>query len=247
MEFTLWQRFVAVLLAICLHAIVLISINYSRLEETTAGLEGFHVSVTSMSSFAPEESVLTEETPIEEIEAVEMIEEVEEVEIVEVDTLEQVDAVEVIEIEPEPVPVEAPTVLVQQKKKVEKKAVAKKNVEQVKNPNLASGVISDTGKPKKAETSYKAIISAILQKHKRYPSRALRRKQEGTVAVVFMVKKNGSLAKYEITDSSGYELLDQAVEEMLKSATPFPPFPSDVKKESITLLLPVDFIIESYD
>jgi TonB family protein len=241
MEFTFWQRFVAVLLAISLHAIVLISINYSKPEQDITGLEGVSISVVPMPSFVPEESTLTEETSIEEIETIELIEEVEEAEVVEVETIEEVESVEVVEI------------------KQEKKAPAKKVVKQVKNlnstektdsfhdkkPSLSRGTLSDTGVPKKVETSYKAIVSAILQKHRYYPPAALRKKQEGTVTVIFTIKKNGSLTEYQMTGSSGFQLLDKAVEKMLESATPFPPFPSDMKRESITLALPVDFYIKS--
>ncbi|MEM7027335.1 MAG: energy transducer TonB [Pseudomonadota bacterium] len=259
MEYTLWQRTVAAFLAISLHAIVLITINYKTPGQLLTGLEGFHVSIIPAPSFVPDNSALTEDIEIEEVETIELVEEVEEVEIVEMETIEEIDAVEVVEIKPEPLPVETPTVQVKQKKIVEKKAVAKKEVQQQTNtvtteqtdsfhdkaPTMARGAVTDTGTSRKIEASYKAIVSAILQKHKQYPSRALRRKQEGTVTVVFTIDNDGSLAGYEITDSSGYKLLDRAVEKMLKRATPLPPFPDNMDQDSITLILPVDFYIKS--
>ena len=258
MEFTIRQRFIAVLLAVGLHVLILLSINPGQGQLLT-GLEGFRVSVIPMPSFVPEDSTLNEELPIEEIEAIEMIEEIEEVEIVETEAIEQVDAVEVFEIKPEPIPVEVPTVQVKQKKKVKKNTVAKKAVKQQTNidsrektdsfhdkkPTMTKGIVSDTGTSKKVEVSYKAIISAILQKYKEYPPEALKRKQEGTVMVVFTIKNNGNLANYEITESSGFKLLDKAVEKMLERAAPLPPFPDDIKRQSMTLLLPVDFYIKN--
>ena len=249
MAFTLQQRFYAVLLALGLHALVLVSINRVEPGQTLAGLEGFEVTVMPPPALASEAARPVEETleAPEELEEVEMIEPVEAV---------RVETVEVIEIEPEPAPVNAPVIVVKQK--IVKKTPVKKqpspaSVERsettetviTERAQLSQGYVSDRGVSATFKASYRATISAILKRHKHYPSRALTRRQEGTVAITFIINKDGKLAGYRITHSSGHRLLDREVEKMLKRAAPFPPFPIDMAQEFIRLSLPVDFYIKS--
>ena len=249
MAFTLQQRFYAVLLALGLHALVLVSINRVEPGQTLAGLEGFEVTVMPPPALASEAA-----RPVEE--ALEAPEELEEVEMIEPVEAARVETVEVIEIEPEPAPVNAPVIVVKQK--IVKKTPVKKQpspasiarsetTETVitERAELSQGYVSDRGVSATFKASYRATISAILKRHKRYPSRALTRRQEGTVAITFIINKDGRLAGYRITHSSGHRLLDREVEKMLKRAAPFPPFPIDMAQEFIRLSLPVDFYIKS--
>lgn len=249
MAFTLQQRFYAVLLALGLHALVLVSINRVEPGQTLAGLEGFEVTVMPPPALASEAA-----RPVEE--ALEEVEELEEVEMIEPVEAARVETVEVIEIEPEPAPANAPVIVVKQK--IVKKTPVKKQpgparVERrdttetilSERAQLSQGYVSDRGVSATFKASYRATISAILKRHKRYPSRALTRRQEGTVAISFIINKDGKLAGYRITHSSGYRLLDREVEKMLKRAAPFPPFPIDMEQEFIRLSLPVDFYIKS--
>lgn len=247
MAFTLQQRFYAVLLALGLHALALVSINRIEPGQTLAGLEGFDVTVMPPPALASEAA-----RPVEE--ALEAPEELEEVEMIEPVEAVRVETVEIIEIEPEPAPVNAPVIVVKQK--IVKKTPVKKQpspasmarsetTETVitERAQLSQGYVSDRGVSATFKASYRATISAILKRHKRYPSRALTRRQEGTVAITFIINKDGKLAGYRITHSSGYRLLDREVEKMLKRAAPFPPFPIDMEQEFIRLSLPVDFYI----
>lgn len=249
MAFTLQQRFYAVLLALGLHALALVSINRVEPGQTLAGLEGFEVTVMPPPALASEAA-----RPVEE--ALEAPEELEEVEMIEPVEAARVETVEVIEIEPEPAPVNAPVIVVKQK--IVKKTPVKKQpspasiarsetTETVitERAELSQGYVSDRGVSATFKASYRATISAILKRHKRYPSRALTRRQEGTVAITFIINKDGKLAGYRITHSSGHRLLDREVEKMLKRAAPFPPFPIDMAQEFIRLSLPVDFYIKS--
>lgn len=249
MAFTLQQRFYAVLLALGLHALVLVSINRVEPGQTLAGLEGFEVTVMPPPALASEAA-----RPVEEV--LEAPEELEEVEMIEPVEVARVETVEVIEIEPEPAPVNAPVIVVKQK--IVKKTPVKKQPSPARverrdttetilseRAELSQGYVSDRGVSAQFKASYRATISAILKRHKRYPSRALTRRQEGTVAITFIINKDGKLAGYRITHSSGHRLLDREVEKMLKRAAPFPPFPIDMAQEFIRLSLPVDFYIKS--
>ncbi len=240
MEFTLWQRSIAFTLAVALHALLLVSFSSIKSGTNISGLQGMELSFVPAPSFRPEH---LETAEIDEVEVIEIEEEIE--------------AVEVTEIKPKIVPPTVPKFKATEKK-LEKKKIAKAvvapqpEVDSNNNNDSASnqqasivrGVTSEIGTNNKAQTSYKAIVAAILQKHKRYPTRAVKRRQEGTATITFTIKNDGNVINYELVNSSGYRLLDKAVVAMLQRASPLPPFPNNLKKDKITLVLPVEFYIK---
>ena len=62
--------------------------------------------------------------------------------------------------------------------------------------------------------------------------------------VKFTIQKNGNISSYELT-SSGYMLLDRAVEKLMKRVSPLPPFPDGLSHEFIQLTVPIDFSIKT--
>ena len=75
-----------------------------------------------------------------------------------------------------------------------------------------------------AVAGYRALLSAWLESHKRYPESARERGEEGHAMLRFLIDRTGRVLDYAITSSSGYTDLDHAVEEMMSGAT-LPPFP----------------------
>nr|WP_067287999.1 energy transducer TonB [Marinobacterium profundum] len=106
----------------------------------------------------------------------------------------------------------------------------------------SQNALSSGGNPG-AEQSYYALIAARLAQHKRYPIRARKKGEEGTARLFFILDRRGSLVEYRLSESSGFKSLDRAVIEMLKSATPLPAFPADIKTETLTINIPVAFSI----
>jgi len=80
-----------------------------------------------------------------------------------------------------------------------------------------------------------------LAKHKRYPPEASKQKQEGTVQVEFTLARDGTVLAARIEKSAGYPLLDQAVLDMLRNASPVPPLPERFTGEQIRITLPIGF------
>ncbi len=80
-----------------------------------------------------------------------------------------------------------------------------------------------------------------LAKHKRYPPEASRQKQEGKVQVSFTLARDGTVLAAEIERGSGFPLLDQAVLDMLRNASPVPPLPERFTGERIQITLPIGF------
>ena len=91
-----------------------------------------------------------------------------------------------------------------------------------------------------ASAGYRALLSAWLESHKRYPETARERGEEGHAVLRFQVDRSGRVLDYSVTSSSGYADLDQAVEEMMRSAT-LPPFPASMPQPRIEVSVTIRF------
>lgn len=88
---------------------------------------------------------------------------------------------------------------------------------------------------------YASILQAWLEDHKEYPRRARTRRQEGVVMLYFVMDRAGHVLEYRIDRSSGYDLLDREVEQMIRRAQPLPPLPADMTQARLELVVPVQF------
>jgi protein TonB len=98
-----------------------------------------------------------------------------------------------------------------------------------------TGSVSDT------PPDYRSELSAWLQRYKNYPRRARRLRQEGTVVLYFVMDRSGRVLDWEIRQSSGHELLDEAVRDMIREADPLPALPDSVSMQRLALTVPVRF------
>jgi len=64
---------------------------------------------------------------------------------------------------------------------------------------------------------------------------------KGTVHIKFTILSNGKVEEVEVAHSSGYETLDKAAILAIKTATPFPPFPKAMRRESLRIEVPLVF------
>lgn len=92
-----------------------------------------------------------------------------------------------------------------------------------------------------ARVSYQDMVATLIAKSKRYPERALRRHTTGTGAVRLTIVPSGDVEDIEIVQSTSSPILDQELKEMVERASPFPPFPKDLTRDSIVVVLPVAF------
>lgn len=63
-----------------------------------------------------------------------------------------------------------------------------------------------------------------------FPKAALDQKIFGSLRMSVIINADGSVASVEITESSGYPILDQAAQQIVRLASPFDPFPPEIKK-----------------
>ena len=97
---------------------------------------------------------------------------------------------------------------------------------------------SETGRP-----GYYQLILEKLERLKKYPSRARRRGQQGTVVLSFTLNRDGSLKHYEITKSSGVKSLDLAVKKLIRRAT-FPAIPKNISSDTLEVSVPISFSLQ---
>jgi TonB family protein len=118
-------------------------------------------------------------------------------------------------------------------------------------PKLSSMLESMTpiaAAPSLTELSLQDVLSPYLkevrekiERVKKYPDAAKEFGIEGTVHIKFTILSNGKVERVEVARSSGYETLDEAAVWAIKTATPFPPFPKAIRRESLQIEVPLVF------
>jgi len=80
----------------------------------------------------------------------------------------------------------------------------------------------------KRYASYAGIIKAKIMGHWNYPSEARNNLLEGKLLLLFSLNREGRLLDLRILESSGYGVLDKEAMTAVRTAAPFPAFPSSV-------------------
>ena len=87
---------------------------------------------------------------------------------------------------------------------------------------------------------YRALLSAWLESHKRYPDSARQRGEEGRAVLRFAVDRRGRVLDFAVTQSSGYPDLDSSIEQMMRGAQ-LPPFPASMTQPRIDVSVTIRF------
>ena len=111
------------------------------------------------------------------------------------------------------------------------------------NPDAGSANDTSGGGMPGATADYMAVLQAWLERHKEYPSRAQRRRQEGTALLYFVMDRDGWVIEYRLEQSSGHDLLDREVAAMIERAQPLPRMPDDIRPSRLELVVPVQFFL----
>jgi TonB family protein len=97
--------------------------------------------------------------------------------------------------------------------------------------------------PERSSPSWLAGVSAWLLAHRSYPEMARRLRQQGTVVVHFTVDREGHVLEVSLVRGSGTEALDQAAQELLRSAH-LPAFPPDMNLPQQSVTVPIRYRLE---
>ena len=95
-----------------------------------------------------------------------------------------------------------------------------------------------------AVEDFQRVLFAHIERFQRYPAVARREKLAGTVQVVFVMQRDGTVLEARVSQSSGFPILDQEALEMIWRARPLPPIPSEMARH-LTIVLPVEFSAHS--
>lgn len=108
-------------------------------------------------------------------------------------------------------------------------------------PASGTSVSAHAGEHKGDARNYLASLMRWLNRHKEYPAALKKEKQQGTVVLQFMIDKSGKVISSGIRKSSGNGALDQAALEMLAKADPLPAIPDSMRRDQLSLAIPVEY------
>ncbi len=91
------------------------------------------------------------------------------------------------------------------------------------------------------ENRYLAELRDAILDQRRYPQRARRLMQEGTVTISFLLLANGEIKEVSLEKSSGHRLLDNAAINSLKRLKKFKPIPEELQREDWGMSIGLDF------
>jgi protein TonB len=95
-----------------------------------------------------------------------------------------------------------------------------------------------------ARGQYGNALWSVISKHKKYPKIAQMRGWQGEVIVELQLDGSGKIKSRKISQSSGYEILDNQALEMVEKAQPFPTPPETLRNSAFTITVPVPFKLE---
>jgi protein TonB len=140
-------------------------------------------------------------------------------------------------VQPPPPPQEAEVTLPQQEEKVEKPEpmpVTPAPETRALPKNARIGEFTEAG-----SNAYNALVFGHLQRFKRYPLAA--HGASGTVLVRFALNRGGEVISSDVSKSSGNSVLDHEALDILRRASPFPPFPAVKPGTQDSYIAPVNF------
>jgi periplasmic protein TonB len=107
-------------------------------------------------------------------------------------------------------------------------------------PTTAAPQNSQGASGSRSPANWRSKLMARLERAKRYPSGAQRRREEGVAYVSFTIDGDGRVLSAQLSRSSGHPELDKEVVALVHRASPLPPPPPGVPR---TISAPVRFNI----
>ncbi len=88
---------------------------------------------------------------------------------------------------------------------------------------------------------YKVLVFQALWAHRRYPPVAQRMGYQGDVEIEFTVDSNGEILARKLLSGSGFPVLDREGDAILRRVRHFPPFPQDLRFNTLTFRVAIPF------
>ena len=91
------------------------------------------------------------------------------------------------------------------------------------------------------EKQYGNGVRQKIERGKKYPRRAKRKRKQGVVKVGFTLNRNGLISNLRVVKSSGTKALDASALQAVKKVGHFPFFPAGLNKQVIHYVVPISF------
>ena len=92
--------------------------------------------------------------------------------------------------------------------------------------------------------AYQAVLSAHLERYRRYPPGARQRREQGVATVRFTVDRGGRVVALAMAGASGFAALDDEALATLRRAEPLPGIPAEVTAGELEFVLPLRFQVQ---
>lgn len=97
------------------------------------------------------------------------------------------------------------------------------------------------------QNRYLGLIRTRILAHRHYPPIARARQMEGEVRLRFTLNHTGSLSReVQVVKPSGFSVLDEQAVQCVRAAAPFPPFPPELRKDSLTVEVPIVYRLKDW-
>ncbi|MFT5575880.1 MAG: protein TonB [Bermanella sp.] len=133
----------------------------------------------------------------------------------------------------------------------EKAQLVKLEQERLRREAVTKALADAEGRAKAAAlgkeliNEYSSTMIRASYRHVRYPKRALKLNQEGTVLLEVIIDRKGGLISSKVIQSSGYSSLGDAAVSAVEKTSPFPEIPTGILGNQIEFTLPFTFQISS--
>jgi TonB family protein len=84
-------------------------------------------------------------------------------------------------------------------------------------------------------TGYMSTLRKSIELVWVYPMAAVRRQMEGSVGVEFIIGADGTVSRVRVIKTSGFEILDKAIVDAIKLASPFAPLPAGFGRNKLPI------------
>lgn len=115
---------------------------------------------------------------------------------------------------------------------------ARPNLEQEGSGIIDQGLMLDK---RKREAQWNAMISAVIERHKKRHYPKGREKKSASVGVSFVLNRRGNVIQVDVVSSSGDPDFDRAAIAMIRACDPMPPPPADLRDDTFSRTVSVNF------
>lgn len=99
------------------------------------------------------------------------------------------------------------------------------------------------GTTSRALADWQGQVLGHLERFKRFPRVAQRRRYEGVVQMRYAVDRQGNVLDASVARSSGHDALDAEALAAVRRASPLPPPPTDIPGDPVKVTTPVEFFL----